>query len=255
MSFTRSTQFPPTAWHVARVFYLRPAAVKMKMPRETYFSINPRLQSNRLEWHTSHAHLKRRSSLHQVHLLLQHVHFTVTCQPWDTTPSSFFIPPPIHVSPLVLGEMDGQPLQPETGPAQAAPPALQRGEAVNIRKPLAVGLGQGMGKTMGRIWILTLKHLNDNQWDQALRYQTVGPTSRQLCNAPTAESLFRGETRFHELPLHFCQIKKNPNTHELHKGQSLWLIKQKQAQRKPRVWLTLCQISLPLRLLKFILYR
>ena len=79
-SFARRTQFPPTALHVARVFYLRPAAVKMEMPRETYFSINQRLQSDRLGWHTSRAHLKWRSSLHWVYLLLQHVRFTDTCQ-------------------------------------------------------------------------------------------------------------------------------------------------------------------------------
>lgn len=84
---------------------------------------------------TSHAHLKWRSILHQVHLLLQHVHFTAVCQPWDPAPPSFFILSPIHVSCLTLREMDGQTLQPEMGPAHAVPPCLlstsvlQRGEA------------------------------------------------------------------------------------------------------------------------------
>lgn len=149
-----------------------------------------------------------------------HIYSFSTCTSWThASPgtwlppaSSYLLPYTCHFS--CWGKWMGQPLWPETGPAQAAPPALQVVEAVNLRKPLAVGLGQGMGKTTGRTWILTLKCLNCNRWDQALWYGTAGDTSQQLCNTPVAKSLFRGETGFHELPLHFCQIKKNTTNHE-----------------------------------------
>lgn len=70
-----------------------------------------------------------------------------------------------------------------------------------------------------------------------MRLSGVEQWGHQLCNAPVAEWLFRGEMRFHKLPLHLCQIKKkkNPNNHKLHKGQSLWLVKQKQVQHEPGV--------------------
>lgn len=75
------------------------------------------------------------------------------------------------------------------------------------------------------------------------------PQPAFLSSAPTAQSLFMGEGRFHELPLHFCQVKKILVILNYIKasayGQSGW--------NKPRVWLTLCQISLSQRLLKSIL--
>lgn len=101
---------------------------------------------------------------------IRYVYGFRTCPSWiHLAPSRFSVPSPIHVSFLLLGEMDGTTFLARCGSytisSQLAPPALQMEEAVNMGKPLAVGLGQGTGKTMVRACILTLKCLNWNRWD------------------------------------------------------------------------------------------
>ena len=163
------------------------------MPRKTYLSTSPRLRSHR---HRSRPHLQEKEP--------------PSGRPraaWTRASPGARTLQPLHTSshtrvPSGAGGMDRQPLRPETGPAPATPPPLQRGEAASLRKLLAAGLGQGMGKTLGTISVLTLKCLNCNRWDQTVVYRTAGATSQHPCKTPTAESLLRGETRLHELPLH-----------------------------------------------------